>query len=208
MAVPRPVLLLLVLGAALLAATFYTVRGAREHAQTEAISEAVQPGQPQPASPAKPTAKAKPGPDGAKKQNATGQPEAPPAPAKPNSKPAKPAPQPGRAPVRKDPGKSLGLPADVARAIGKRRTVVVLFYRRGVADDDATAKAVDSVRGRKVSVFKASPAQFGSYRRLVGGLELSSLPAVVIVGRDRSAHVVEGFVDSKTLAQEVADSSR
>src|SRR3954469_14535923 len=48
MAVPRPILLLSVLGAALLAATFYTVRGAREQSQSDQISEAVQTAQPQP----------------------------------------------------------------------------------------------------------------------------------------------------------------
>ena len=94
----------------------------------------------------------------------------------------------------------------MARAIGAHKTVVVLFYRRGSADDDATAKSVASVRSKRVSVFLASPKRFGSYSRLVGGLDISGLPATVIVGRDRGARVVEGFVDSRTLAQEVADS--
>jgi hypothetical protein len=59
-----------------------------------------------------------------------------------------------------------------------------------------------------VNVFTASPRQFGNYKQLVGGLALSSLPATVIVGHDHAARVVEGFVDPKTLAQEVADSTR
>src|SRR2546423_1997092 len=54
MAVPRPVLLLSVLGAALLAVTFYTVRGAREQSQNGGISKAVQIAQPQPVKPLKP----------------------------------------------------------------------------------------------------------------------------------------------------------
>ena len=203
MAVPRPVLLLSVLGAVLLAATFYTVRGAREQSQNDQISKAVQTAQPQAVKPLKPHVKQlKPNvnaPAHAKHKAVTPPDTHRPAPARHKAAPAKPA-KPKGARAR------LGLPADVARAIGAHKTVVVLFYRRGSADDDATAKSVASVRSKRVSVFLASPKRFGSYSRLVGGLDISGLPATVIVGRDRGARVVEGFVDSRTLAQEVADS--
>src|SRR4051812_7006598 len=208
MAVPRPVLLLSVLGAALLAVTFYTVRGAREQSQSGEISKAVQIAQPQPVKRLKPRDKAPA--HGKHKAGTTHSHRSAPAihkaaPAKPAPvKPAKPHPA---APAKpKDAGAQLGLPANVARAIGQHKTVVVLFYKRGLADDDGTATSVESVRSSRVSVFKASPKQFKSYASLVGGLDLSSLPATVIVGRDRSARVIEGFVDSRTLAQEVADS--
>jgi hypothetical protein len=198
MAVPRPILLLSVLGVALLAVTFYTVRGAREQSQNGQISKAVQIAQPQPIKRLKPQGKT---PAHAKHKPSAIHKAAPvkPAPAKP-VKPQPPAPA-----KRKDAGAQLGLPADVARAIGQHKTVVVLFYQRGHADDDGTAKSVESVQSKRVSVFKASPKKFKSYASLVGGLDLSSLPATVIVGRDRSARVIEGFVDSRTLAQEVAD---
>ena len=203
MAVPRPILLLSVLGAVLLAATFYTVRGAREQSQNDQISKAVQTAQPHPVKPVKPNVKQlKPiakTPAHAKHKAVTPPHTRRPAPARQKAAPAKPA-KPNKA------GAGAGLPADVARAIGAHKTVVVLFYRRGSADDDATAKSVASVRSKRVSVFLASPKRFGSYSRLVGGLDISSLPATVIVGRDRGARVVEGFVDSRTLAQEVADS--
>jgi hypothetical protein len=202
MAVPRPILLLSVLGVALLAVTFYTVRGAREQSQNDQISKAVQIAQPQPVKQLKPNAKHKAAPVPHSHRSAPPIHKA--APIKPA--PAKPAkPQPAPPAKHKDAGAQLGLPADVAKAIGQHKTVVVLFYKRGSADDDDTAKSVDSVRSSRVSVFKASPKQFKSYASLVGGLDLSSLPATVIVGRDRSARVMEGFVDSKTLAQEVAD---
>ena len=207
MAVPRPVLVLSVLGAVLLAATFYTVRGAREQSQSDQISKAVQTAQPKPVVKAhKPVAKghkaavhkvaAKPQPHKA-------------APTRHKVAPAKPAaPRPARPAARKDAGAKVGLPKKVAAAIGAHKTVVVLFYRRGSADDDATAHAVSALRGGRVSTFLVSPKQFGDYRLLVGGLDLSSLPATVIVGKDRSARVLEGFVDARTLAQEVSDSAR
>jgi hypothetical protein len=206
MAVPRPILLLSVLGAVLLAATFYTVRGAREQSQNDQISKAVQTAQPRAVKPLKPNVKAPA--RGNHNDKAAIRPQTHrSASARPKAAPAKPAkPQPPRPAKPKDAGARLGLPTDVARAIGAHKTVVVLFYRRGLADDDASAKSVASVRSKRVSVFFASPKRFGSYSRLVGGLDLSGLPATVIVGRDRSARVVEGFVDSRTLAQEVADS--
>jgi outer membrane murein-binding lipoprotein Lpp len=203
MAVPRPILLLAVLGAVLLAATFYTVQGARSEAESQKIAKAIDTAQPQPAKPVpkhKATAKQK----AAAKHNAASKPDthrtapAKPKPAKPD-KPAKPRPA---------PRKSVGIPADVVKAIDAKKTVVVLFYRRGLADDDATARAVSAARSKRVAVFLAAPKRFGAYRRLVGGLDLSGLPATVIVGRDRAARVITGFVDSRTLAQEVADSAR
>jgi hypothetical protein len=204
MAVPRPILLLSVLGAVLLAATFYTVRGAREQSQTDQISKAVQTAQPHAVKPLKPNGKALKNSN--HKAAIRPQPHRS-APARHKAAPAKPAkPHPARPAKPKDAGARLGLPTDVARAIGAHKTVVVLFYQRGNADDDATAKSVASVRSKRVSVFFASPKRFGSYSRLVGGLDLTGLPATVIVGRDRSARVVEGLVDSRTLAQEVADS--
>jgi hypothetical protein len=206
MAVPRPILLLSVLGAALLAVTFYTVRGAREQSQSDQISKAVQVAQPKPIKPLKPKAKA---PTHAKHKATAPKRVHPLTPTRPKPAPAKPAKPRPSAPVKhKDAGAQLGLPTSVAHAIGQHKVVVVLFYRRGSADDEDTAKSVASVASKRVSVFKASPKQFNSYARLVGGLDLTSLPATVIVGRDRSARVIEGFVDSRTLAQEVADSAR
>jgi hypothetical protein len=199
MAVPRPTALLAALAVVLLAATFYTVRSAREQTQTEQISKLAQTAQPKPVTPpAQPKAKAK---SKADKSAAAHK-----APAKAHHQP-KPVVKPGPT-KKKDPGAALGLPGAVARAIGGHKTVVVLFYHRGQADDDATAAAVRSVRSKHVAVFTASPRQFGNYKQLVGGLALSSLPATVIVGRDRAARVLEGFVDPSTMSQEVADSSR
>src|SRR3954447_20385016 len=132
MAVPRPILLLSVLGAALLAATFYTVRGAREQSQSDQISKAVQTAQPQPVvgPKAKPHA---PGKHKSAPHKVVAKPHAHrSAPAPHRAAPARPAkPHPARPAPRKDPGATAGLPKQVAGAIGAHKTVVVLFYRRG-----------------------------------------------------------------------------
>ena len=99
-----------------------------------------------------------------------------------------------------------GVPLGVVRALAKKRTVVLFFRQRGSADDDATAQAVASQQGRpRVSVCSAPISRLADYRAIAGEAGVSQAPAVVVVGR-KGARLVEGYVDSETLAQEVADS--
>lgn len=98
-----------------------------------------------------------------------------------------------------------GLPRPVARALADKRTIV-LYLRQGGADDALVGAAVDAVRGmRGVSVFSAPIQRLGRYSAVIGGLGLAQAPAVAIVGRNRQARVVEGFVDPATLRQLVLD---
>ena len=182
-----------------MAATLYAVRGAS------------QPGSGTPA-PSLPKASSPPTDVTPKVKPKAGA-KAPPVPAAPGrhatQAPARKA-QPARPPHRKSAGAKAGLPADVARALARKRVVVLFFFAPGAADDSATAKSVAAVRrhGKKVSVFTASVRRLADYRRLIGGLGISTVPSTVIVGRDRKAHVLEGFVDERSLVQEVADSAK
>ncbi len=102
---------------------------------------------------------------------------------------------------------ATAVPADVARALARDRTVVLLFRQRGSADDDATARAVAGVRGdRGVAVFSAPISRLDDFAAITGSISISQAPAVVIVGRRGQARLIEGFIDEETLAQEVADS--
>jgi hypothetical protein len=99
-----------------------------------------------------------------------------------------------------------GVPANVTRALEAKRTVVLFFYQRGSADDDAAAAAVNSVRGHaNVKVFSAPITRLADFRGVTGGAGVSQAPAIVILGRRGSARLIEGYIDSETLAQEVAD---
>ncbi len=99
-----------------------------------------------------------------------------------------------------------GVPVAVERALAQRKKVVLFFFSPG-ADDRATAAAVAGLRGRDgVVVFRAPIRQLARYRGLVGALGISQAPAIVIVGKDRQARLLEGYVDPATLAQDVADS--
>ena len=112
-----------------------------------------------------------------------------------------------------------GVPADVARALARGRTVVLFFFQRGAADDEATARAVSAVRRRRqAKVVEAPISRLADYRAVIGGAGVSQAPAVVILrggsaGRSQpgragagvSTRLVEGFVDAESLIQQVAD---
>lgn len=120
--------------------------------------------------------------------------------ARPKTRPARPKTHP------KTPTRPAGVPAAVTRALARKHTVVFFFFQPGAAEDAATAKAVDSLRGRKgVEVFSVPLSRLADYRAVTGAAGVSQAPAVVIVARERRARVIEGFVDGETLAQEVAD---
>ena len=103
--------------------------------------------------------------------------------------------------------KVKGVPPSVKRALDRKRVVVLFFRQSGSADDAAVAGAVSAQRGRKgVSVFTDNIRRLARYRAVVGALGISQAPAVVIVGRNGEARVVEGFVDEGSLTQQVVDS--
>ena len=208
MAVSRPVLLGL-LGAVLIAALYFATLGMRSAGDdsgapaTPPSGKALSPAAKgkataakgkatatkSSAGPTKPSAAAKRSAAPDARARAT---DAPPAAAKPQ-----PAPKPA-APA--------GVPAGVTRALARKQTVVLFFYQRGSADDDATAQAVASVRGRRgVKVFSAPITRLADYRAVTGGAGVSQAPAVVILGHRGAARLIEGYIDRETLAQEVAD---
>lgn len=177
MAVSRPILLAL-LGAVLVGALFFATMGARQSSEQPSETPAPR------AEKAAPKDRAK---TGERALAAT-------------ARPARPTPRPRAvAPT--------GVPTEVTRALSRGRTVVLFFFQRGSADDDATAQAVSALRGRKeVEVFSAPISRLAAYRAVTGGAGVSRAPSVVILGGKGSARVIEGFVDRETLAQEVSDS--
>ena len=87
--------------------------------------------------------------------------------------------------------------------------MVLFLTRSGAADDAATRKAVASVKDmRKVSVVQAGLDDLVDYRSVLSGAGVSQVPAVVIVRTGHKATLIEGFVDGKTLRQNIADALR
>ena len=184
MPLSRPVLFALV-GAILAMAAFFATSSARQ-APAPAAAPAAQGPKPdvKKAVPAKPAVEPK-------KSDAA-------------ATPAKPAVK--KAPAKPAAPKVKGVPPSVARALAKKRVVVLFFRQSGSADDRAVAKAVNGLKGRKgVSVFSDNIARLARYRGAVSQLGIAQAPAVVIVGSKGKAQVVEGFVDEGTLTQQVVD---
>lgn len=107
-------------------------------------------------------------------------------------------------------GASVGLPVKVAEAFAKHQVVVLYFGAKG-ADDTATAASVKELKASTksgVAVFMDKLSNLADYRRVVGGLDVSQAPSIVIVDRARKARLLEGFIDAGSLRQSVADVAR
>jgi hypothetical protein len=199
MAVPRPILLAL-LGTVLLAATFLATRNARDQAAdagTEPASQ--QAAAPTPAPEAAPkskprTDKSRAGGEGAGSKSST---------AKPRTDKAAPRPE-KSAPTRK--AKRRHGPAALMRAIAGKRPVVLFLYQRGANDDRRVARSVAALRGRtRAAVFSDRIANLGKYGLIATSAGVSRAPSIVIIGKGRRSHLIEGYIDPDALAQRVAD---
>jgi hypothetical protein len=186
MAVPRPVLIAL-LGLAMLIAVFLATRNSQPESVTPPATPAV------PAAPKSGSAPAKP--------------------ARPETHRAaapKPA-QPGQ-PAATKPKPADEVPAQVrkaADALAKNQVVVFFFTHPGAADDTGARVAVQTLKGMKrVQVFSADISKVGDYRPMLSQLQISQVPATVIVRPGRQAVLLQGFVDAGTLRQNVADALR
>jgi hypothetical protein len=95
----------------------------------------------------------------------------------------------------------------VLRAIAARKVVVLFFGQYRSADDQATRRAVRAVgrEGKGVAVFTASIKDVAKYARVVGALGIQQSPSTVVIDRRGTARLAEGFLDSGSLRQLVAD---
>ncbi|MEA2410071.1 MAG: hypothetical protein QOC77_632 [Thermoleophilaceae bacterium] len=203
MTLPRPVLIAL-LGVALCAAAFLATRSASD---TNSAVTTVTP-QPQPVPVHNATKPAKPGAHAAKPHKAAPAAQDPtvtkshtaaPAPAQP--KPATPA----KPSVTPEVAKTL--PA--IKALARGDVVVFFFTQPGAADDTGTREAVRTLKGEKgVSVFTIGLGQLETYGPVLNGAGVSQVPAVVIVHAGKKGRLLQGYVDSRTLHQTVADARR
>jgi hypothetical protein len=211
MTLPRPVLIAL-LGLALCAAAFLATRSANDtgsavttvgstpQSPPAATHPAVKPANPAHAPQAHKPAPAQQRPVHKAHAAAPATTKPKPATAKPVTPvtPAKPAVSPETAKV---------LPA--IRALARGDVVVFFFTQPGPADDTKTGLAVKTLAHQKgVTVIKVGLADLLTYRPILSGAGVSQVPAVVVVHSGGKARLLQGFVDSSTLRQAVADARR
>jgi hypothetical protein len=205
MTLPRPVLIAL-LGVALCAAAFLATRSASDtgsavtsvtpQPQTAPVHKSTKPATPAHAAKAHKAAPAAKKPTVHKSQTTT------PAPAQ--TRPATPA-KPAKPSVSAEVAKTL--PA--IKALARGDVVVFFFTQPGAADDTGTREAVRTLKGEKgVSVFTIGLDELETYGPVLNGAGVSQVPAVVIVRAGQKGRLLQGYVDSRTLHQTVADARR
>jgi hypothetical protein len=193
MAVPRPVLIA-ILGLALCVTALIAVRGVGSKAE-ETVAPA-----PLPTAPATPkhSQSARP-----KRTDASA------GKAQPSTAKATPAQQATQAPSKPKLSAKERMLVDVKAALGKDQVVVLFFSRPGAADDTGARSAVRKLRGMKgVEVFSPSFEDLSDYRPILAGTGVSQVPSIVIAKQGKNARLVEGYVDQKSLRQQVEDALR
>ena len=97
-------------------------------------------------------------------------------------------------------------PRRAARAVRDHRKVVILFRNPRGLDDRAMSSVMRAVDSRtKALVLTDHVDAVERYGKLVEDLGVSQTPSVVIIDRSGKARLIEGYVDSDTLAQAVSD---
>jgi hypothetical protein len=93
---------------------------------------------------------------------------------------------------------------DVKNALASKSVVVLFFSRPGAADDTGARSAVRKLRGMKgVEVFSPAFEDLSDYRPILAGTGVSQVPAIAIVKPGNKAVLIEGYVDQKSLRQQV-----
>jgi hypothetical protein len=104
-------------------------------------------------------------------------------------------------------------PADPSHVLlgylAKGKTVVLLFHGDG-ADDRAARKAVHraAVKDKNIVAAYAPVTRVGRYEAITTGVEVTTAPTILVIGTDRKATTLTGFVDVDVVRQAVGDARR
>jgi hypothetical protein len=97
-------------------------------------------------------------------------------------------------------------PRKAARAVADGKKVVILFQNPDGLDDRAMRRVMRELDARTRAVVLTDDVDaVDRYGSMVEDLGVSQTPAVVLIDRKGDARLIEGYVDTDTLAQAVAD---
>jgi hypothetical protein len=97
-------------------------------------------------------------------------------------------------------------PQRAARAVKAGKKVVLFFHNPKGLDDQAMKRVVRAVDGRtKALVLTDHVDAVERYGKMVEDLGVAQTPAVVLIDSTGDARLIEGYVDTDTLAQALAD---
>jgi hypothetical protein len=97
-------------------------------------------------------------------------------------------------------------PQRAARAVAEHKQVVILFHNPEGLDDRAMRRNMDALARRTDALVLVDHVDaVDRYGKMVEDLGVSQTPSVVLIDRTGEARLIEGYVDTETLAQAVAD---
>jgi hypothetical protein len=97
-------------------------------------------------------------------------------------------------------------PQRAARAVQAGKKVVIFFYNPEALDDRAMTRVVRAVDAdTQALVLTDHVDAVERYGKMVEDLGVSQTPAVVLIDRTGQARLIEGYVDTDTLTQALAD---
>jgi hypothetical protein len=97
-------------------------------------------------------------------------------------------------------------PQRAARAVRAGEKVVILFHNPQASDDRLMRRVMSEVdRRTKALVLSDHVDAVDRYGKMVEDLGVSQTPSVVLIDGAGEARLIEGYVDTDTLAQAVAD---
>ena len=134
-------------------------------------------------------------------------PEPTPAPTAAAPKPTAVAPKPAAAAARTATAEQPAAVRRVLADLDARRTTVLLFWDRRVADDREVRRVVAGVdrRGGRVKVHVLPISKVGDFEAITRDVPVATSPTVLVIGRDRRARVVEGLTVGGQLDELVAE---
>jgi hypothetical protein len=97
-------------------------------------------------------------------------------------------------------------PQKLQRALRDERKVVLLFVNARGLDDKIVEGSLRAVRrDTKALTLTDSVLNVDRYGSLVENLGVTQTPSIVLIDRNGKARLVEGYVDTESLVQVVAD---
>ena len=124
------------------------------------------------------------------------------------AKPAAPASKPAKKPeAAKKAATSADPAAPLLTALGRKHTVVLLFWNAKGSDDRAVRRAVSGIDRRhgRVVVRAVPVAKIGRYEAITAGAQVMQSPTVLVIGADHKAKAIAGFTTTAELDQAAAD---
>lgn len=105
------------------------------------------------------------------------------------------------------PAEPADFSAPVLRDVRRGKVAVLLFFGPGGSDDAAVRRALLTVQRHagRVTVRAVPIAKVARYAALTEGVDIAQSPTVLVVGSDRRARSLVGFVDTRSIDQLVED---